>query len=68
MRPLGPSTPPKYLATELMVLEMSIVVKVEEAGLSTPMLLALRHKVNRWGLPDTLDRLTSLENLTIAKC
>jgi len=41
MRALGPSTPPEYLASELMVLKMLIVVKDEEAGLSTPMLSAL---------------------------
>jgi hypothetical protein len=32
MRPLGPSTPPKYFPSEEMVLEMSIVVNDEVEG------------------------------------
>jgi len=40
MMPLGPSTPPQYLPSELRVLAMSIVVKDEDAGLSTPILSA----------------------------
>jgi hypothetical protein len=37
----GPSTPPAYLASEEMVLEMSIAVNDEEEVFSTPMLSAL---------------------------
>ncbi len=41
MRPLGPSTPPTYLWSKEMVLEMSIVVNDDEEGFSMPMLSAL---------------------------
>ena len=42
MRPLGPRTPPIYLASEEMKEEISKVEKEEEEGLSMPTLSALK--------------------------
>jgi hypothetical protein len=47
MRPLGASTPPKYLLSKGMVWKMSIVVNDEETGLSTPMLCQHRKSQSR---------------------